>query len=174
MNNLPDSPSLHHAILTADVRVSPSPSTQLVLHCGGRRRLLVHARPEVIPAYFWCGVYRATVRLRTDSAGRLKPTLRLLALTEQPAELPAPLSWTVTGLVAADPNVLVVKPRSTRIRPSRIHYRPDPKADFAPRATGESVQVRGIVRAGILVATSMADVEPLARSRSTQSLTRWV
>lgn len=171
--DLPDRPKYCYATLTADVRVSPSPTPRLFLHCAGRRRLAVQVRPDLIPPYFWCNTYHAKVQLRTDLTSRLKSSLRLLSLTEMTAAVPGPLSWSAAGLVAAGLNVLVVFSRSARTRPTRICYHPDPKTKFGPLDVGESVQVQGVVRAGLLMATSMS-VTAAPLRLGNQSCTRWL
>jgi hypothetical protein len=171
----PNVPEGFHAFLLADVQIKdPGVGTLLEVILEDGQQLRARASPEVLRlSGTLTGRCRATLHFRTDAGARLREPLHLYRVRQisTPLDGPTGTYWTAAGLGV--PNGLMVFPEKARATPFRVNYQPEPSVDFCPDLY-QSVRAHGIVRGGVVLATTVEVIPTLDIPERWEPWAAWV
>lgn len=165
------------ALLLADVRIkNPGTGMRMDLTLNDRSVLQVRASPDVLRVRLnRQRRYRATLTLRTHFDGTLRAALSLIQIEPitDPIEHASRTSWSITGLVSAAPQTVVVRGGRGSVHPFQISFKAAPEFPPMP-AVGESVRVKGVLEDRVLLATGLEVLPPLHLSLRERRRALWL
>lgn len=164
------------AVLMADVRVKDAGvGYQMQLIFEDKTILRVRASPAVLRMRLSStGLHRATLSLRTRVNGTVREPMYLTQIEpiDTPIQTASRTAWSVRGLVATDPQTIVVFPARTSLSPFRVRFRSGLIPDVEME-TGLSVVAQGVLANNVIRMMSIEKTETFELSERELRWKRW-